>query len=91
MYMKWADLKTNVVTPEDAEANGLVENVMNILNKVWHANLIENKIHNKKSTNFCVRIEPLLIQQQDSRPFKRPFKTRLPEHPELVLRQDLWQ
>lgn len=39
----FADLKTKVVTPEVPEAKLLAENFMNILTKIWHTSLIENK------------------------------------------------
>lgn len=84
----FTDLKTKVVTPEDPEAKLLA---WTYSLKFGIPALLRTKICNKKSTNFCVRIELLLMQQQDSRPLNRLFKTRLPEHTEPALWQDLWQ
>ena len=43
VYMKWAGVKTIVVSPEDPEANGLAENFKKPLSKVWHTAHIEGK------------------------------------------------
>ena len=43
MYMKWAGVQTIVVSLEDPEANGLAENFMKPLSKVWHTVHIKGK------------------------------------------------
>ena len=43
MYMKWAGIKHITVSPEDPEDNGLAENFMKMVKKVWHTTQIEKK------------------------------------------------
>ena len=43
MYMRWAGIKHITVSPEDPEANGLAENFMKMVKKVWHTPQIEKK------------------------------------------------
>ena len=50
-YMQWAGIHTVVVSPEDPEANGLAENFMKAMKKVWNIANIEKKATNKSSTN----------------------------------------
>ena len=42
-YMKWAGIKAIQVSPDDPEANGLMENFMKVLQKIWHIFKIEGK------------------------------------------------
>ena len=42
-YMKWAGIKAIQVSPDDPEANGLAENFMKVLQKIWHISKIEGK------------------------------------------------
>lgn len=48
----FAGLKTKVVTPEVPEAKLLAENFMNILTKIWHTSLIENKNLSQEINKF---------------------------------------
>ena len=53
MYMKWAGVKTIVVSPEGPEANGLAENFMKPLSKVWDTAHIEGKECQTRYTISC--------------------------------------
>ena len=52
MFMRWAGVKTLVVSPEDPEANGLAENFMKVLGKLWHIARIEGKHHTQEVYKF---------------------------------------
>ena len=41
--MQWAGIRTIAVSPEDPEANGLAEDFMKAMNKIWHIAHIEHK------------------------------------------------
>ena len=42
-YARWAGFIHQEMTPEDPEANGLVENFMKSVKKTWHTVLVEHK------------------------------------------------
>ena len=42
-YMKWAGIKAIQVSPDDPETNGLTENFMKVLQKIWYISKIEGK------------------------------------------------
>ena len=68
---------------------------MKVLTKIWHISLIENKNPQQDINKFLHEYRTTLHTTTGIPParvlFNRPFKTRLPEHPEAALRQDLWQ
>ena len=86
MYMRWAGIKHITVSPEHPEANGLAENFMKMVKKVWHTTQIEKK-------NFRQEIFKYLRHYQSTphsstgRPptellFNRKVHTRLPSFQE---------
>ena len=86
MYMRWAGIKHITVSPEDPEANGLAENFMKMVKKVWHTAQIEKK-------NFWQEIFKYLRHYRSTphsstgRPpaellFNRKVRTRLPSFQE---------
>ena len=40
-YMKWAGVESKLVTPDHPEANGLAENFMKTIKKLWHSAIVE--------------------------------------------------
>ena len=95
MYMKWTGVKTKVVTSEDPEVNRITEIFLKVLTKICHISLIEDKNPQQDINKFLHEYRTTIHTTRGIPPagvlFNRPFKIRLPEHPEVALRQDLWQ
>ena len=81
-YMKWAGVKARVVTPEDPEANGLAENFMKSIKKVWHCARIEGKHFKQELYKFLRQYRATPHSSTRQAPatllFNRTFQTRLP-------------
>jgi hypothetical protein len=82
-YMKWAGVKPKVVSPDDPEANGLAENFMKVIRKVWHIAQIEKKNPFQEMNKF-LRHYRATPHSTTNRPpaevlFNRTYHTRLPE------------
>jgi hypothetical protein len=86
MYMKWAGVKTMVVSPDDPEANGLAENFMKVLSKTWHIARIEGKNYKQEIYRFLrqYRATPHSVTKRAPAEvlFNRNFQVRLPEFQE---------
>ena len=85
-YMKWAGIKVIQVSPDDPEANGLMENFMKILQKIWHISKIEGK-NPKQEIYKYLRQYRATPHSSTGRPpaevlFRRTYHTRLPEFQE---------
>jgi hypothetical protein len=91
MYMRWAGVKTMVVSPEDPEANGLAENFMKVLSKVWHIARIEGKAYKQEIYRFLrqYRATPHSVTQKPPAEalFTRSYHVRLPEYQEPAATQ----
>ena len=83
MYMKWAGVKTVVVSPEDPEANRLAENLMKPLSKVWHTAYINGKNPKQEIYKFLRYYRAIPHTTTGKAPaellFNRKFTVRLPE------------
>ncbi len=83
MYMKWAGVKTIVVRLENPEANGLAENFMKPLSKVWHAAHIEGKNAKQETYKFLQHYRATPHTTTGKAPakllFNRKSTVRLPE------------
>ena len=81
--MKWAGVKTIVVSPDDPEANGLAENFMKPLSKVWHTAHIEGKNAKQETYKFLRHYRATPHTTTGKAPaellFNRKFTVRLPE------------
>ena len=93
MYMKWEGARTNVVSPEDPEANGLAENFMKVITKKCHIAKIEEK-NPKQEVNKFLSQYRATPHTTTGKPlaevlFNRPFRTRLPEFLKPALDQDI--
>ena len=93
-YIKWAGIKATQVSPEDPEANGLIENFMKVLLKIWHISKIEGK-NPKQEIYKYLRQYRATPHSSTGRPpaevlFRRTYHTRLPEFQELVHDPQLW-
>ena len=82
-YMQWAGIHSVVVSPEDPEANGLAENFMKTMNKVWHIAHIEGKNHQQELYKFLRHYRATPHSSTGKAPaevlFNRPFQVRLPQ------------
>ena len=80
-YMKWAGIKAMVVSPEDPEANGLAENFMKSLKKIWHISRIENKNFRQELYKFLRQYRSTPHSTTGKPPaellFNRKIQTRL--------------
>ena len=83
LYMKWAGIKTKVVSPEDPEANGLAENFMKVISKTWHIAKIEGKNYKQEIYKFLRHYRATPHTSTGKAPaevlFNRKFHVRLPE------------
>ena len=81
--MKWAGVKTIVVSPEDPEANGLAENFKKPLSKVWHTAHIEGKNAKQEIYKFLRHYGATPHTTTGRAPaellFNRNYTVRLPE------------
>ena len=82
-YMQWAGIHSVVVSPENPEANGLAENFMKTMNKVWHIAHIEGKNHQQELYKFLRHYRATPHSSTGKAPaevlFNRPFQVRLPQ------------
>ena len=81
-YLKWAGVKHKKVSAEDPEANGLAENFMKNLKKVWHIALQEKKNPQQEMYKFLRQYRATPHCTTGKAPaeilFGRKFKTRIP-------------
>lgn len=84
--MQWAGIRTIAVSPEDPEANGLVENFMKAMNKIWHIAHIEGKNHKQELYKFLRHYRATPHSSTSRAPaevlFNRKFQVRLPQKQE---------
>jgi hypothetical protein len=82
-YMKWAGVSSRRVAPEDPEANGLAENFMKNVKKVWHSAIVEKKSPRQEMYKFLRNYRSTPHTSTGKSPaealFNRPIKTRLPQ------------
>ena len=82
MYLKWAGIKHILVAPEDPEANGLAENFMKVIKKVWHTARIENKNFKQELYKYLRHYRATPHSTTKKAPaellFNREIRTRLP-------------
>ncbi len=82
-YMKWAGVKAKIVSAEDPEANGLAENFMKSIKKVWHASRIEGKGFKQEMYKFLRQQRSTAHSSTGKAPaellFNRKIRTRLPD------------
>lgn len=82
-YMQWAGVKHRVVSPEDPEANGLAENFMKAIGKVYHIAKIEGKNYRQEIYKFLRSYRNTPHSTTGMAPaevmFGRTMRTRLPE------------
>ncbi len=82
-YMKWAGIHAVVVSPEDPEANGLAENFMKAMKKVWQIANIEKKSHKQELYKFLRHYRATPHSSTEKAPaevlFNRKFQVRLPQ------------
>ena len=95
VYMKWAGIKARVVSPEDPEANGLAENFMKVINKIWHISKIEGKNPKQEINKFLRQYRATPHSTTGKSPsslmFNFSFCTRLPELKQPALQHDIRQ
>ena len=81
--MKWAGVDSRRVAPEDPEANGLAENFMKVIKKVWHSALVEKKNPRQELYKFLRNYRSTPHTSTGKSPaealFGRSIKTRLPQ------------
>ena len=86
MYMKWAGVKHTVVSPEDPEANGLAENFMKMVKKVWHTTRTEKKSFKQELYKYLRHYRATPNSSTGKPPaellFNRKIRTRLPVYQE---------
>ena len=86
MYMKWAGVKHTVVSPEDPEANGLAENFMKMVKKVWHTTRTEKKSFKQELYKYLRHYRATPHSSTGKPPaellFNRKIRTRLPVYQE---------
>merc|ERR1712008_276059 len=97
-YMKWAGVETVVATPDDPEANGLAENFMKSIKKIYHCAKIEGKYFKQELYKFLRQYRSTPHSSTGRSPaellFKRNLRTRLPgrivptDDPELRARNE---
>ena len=82
-YMKWAGVESSPVSPEDPEANGLAENFMKSLKKLWHPAIIEKKNPRQELYKFLRNYRATPHASTGRSPaellYNRKMKTRLPQ------------
>ena len=82
-YMKWAGVDSRPVAPEDPEANGLAENFMKVIKKVWHSAIVEKKNPRQELYKFLRNYRSTPHTSTGKSPaealFGRPIRTRLPQ------------
>ena len=85
-YMKWAGIRSMVVAPEDPEANGLAENFMKSVKKVWHIARIEQQNFKQELYKFLRQFRATPHSTTGRAPaellFNRSYQTRLPAYKE---------
>ena len=96
VYMKWAGIKARVVSPEDPKANGLAENFMKVINKIWHISKIEGKNPKQEINKFLrqYRATPHYSttgKSSSSLMFNFSCRTRLLELKQPALQHDIRQ
>ena len=86
LYMKWAGIKHILVSPEDPEANGLAENFMKVIKKVWHTSRIEHKVFKQELYKYLRHYRATPHTSTGKAPsellFNRKIRTRLPDYRE---------
>ena len=92
-YLRWAGVRHKVVSPDDPEANGLVENFMKNLSKVWKIAKVENKCPRQELYKFLRHYRATPHTTTDKAPaeilFNRPYKGRVPVYrPETPAQDD---
>ena len=92
-YMKWAGVKHILVSPEDPEANGLAENFMKNLKKIWSIAMIEKKSPRQELYQFLRQYRATPHTTTGKAPaellFGRPYQTRLPRKTAATEDQEL--
>ena len=87
-YMKWAGVESKPVSQEDPEANGLAENFMKSLKKLWHTKLWHTAIVEKKNPrqelykflrNYRATPHASTGRAPTELLYNRSIKTRLPQ------------
>ena len=82
-YMKWAGVDSRRVAPEDPEANGLAENFMKVIKKVWQSALVEKKNPRQELYKFLRNYRSTPHTSTGKSPaealFGRAIRTRLPQ------------
>ena len=81
--MKWAGVESRRVAPEDPEANGLAENFMKNVKKIWHSAIVEKKNPRQELCKFLRNYRSTPHTSTGKSPaealFNREMKTRLPQ------------
>ena len=94
-YMKWAGVSSRPVAPEDPEANGLAENFMKNITKLWHSALVEKKNPRQELYKYLRNYRTTPHSSTGKSPaellFNRPLKTRLPQMLKPVIDPELRQ
>ena len=84
--MQWAGIRTIAVSPEDPEANGLAEDFMKAMNKIWHIAHIEGKNHKQELYKFLRHYRATPHSSTGRAPtevlFNRKLQVRLPQKQE---------
>ena len=93
-YMKWAGVDSRPVAPEDPEANGLAENFMKVIKKVWQSALVEKKNPRQELYKFLRNYRSTPHTSTGKSPaealfFGRTIKTRLPQVMEKAEDEDM--
>ena len=82
-YMKWAGVESRRVSPDDPEANGLAENFMKNIKKIWHSAIVEKKNPRQELYKFLRNYRSTPHSSTGRSPaealFNREIKTRLPQ------------
>ena len=85
-YMKWAGIKHILVSPEDPKANGLADNFMKVVKKVWHTSHIEKKNFKQELFKYLRHYRATPHTSTGRAPseimFNRKIRTRLPAYQE---------
>lgn len=88
LYMKWAGVKTIVVSLEDPEANGLAENFMKPLSKVWHTAHIEGKNAKQEMHKFLWHYR--LTPHTTTGPSRAPVQPQIHSAPTRATGTSTW-
>ena len=85
-YMKWAGIKAIQISPDDPEANGLAENFIKVLQKIWHISKIEGKNPKQEIYKYLQQYRATPHSSTGRPPAEvlsgRTYHTRLPEFQE---------